>query len=669
MSTGAAPLSWPIVANPSTERMVEMAVVSEVAAVSPVAERSGEDHADEHRRHAASTRALVIGAIGVVFGDIGTSPLYAYQAALGTLGDHAAEPVNVIGIASLIFWALAIIVAIKYVAVVLRADNDGEGGILALVSLVTKQGQFGGKLTPLLILGVVGAALLYGDGAITPAISVLSAIEGLKVEAPGMARWVVPITVAILFGLFWVQKRGTGALGVMFGPIMIAWFLAIAALGARGIAQAPQVLAALDPRHAARMLMHEPTHAFAVFGLAFLALTGAEALYADLGHFGRRPIRVAWFALIFPALVLNYFGQSGWVLTHPGATDNPFFKLVPTALVLPMVVLAAVATVIASQALISGVFSMTRQAISMRLLSRMAVIPTSSQAYGQVYVPFVNWALAAVTILIVFGFRTSDNLANAYGIAVSATMLATTILLFRVMRDRWHWPLPAASMTIGAFAVIDAGFLAANSTKLLDGGWLPLAIGALIVMCMLSWRVGTSAAHSALEDSSMPIDQFLAHVEEKVVARLPGCAVFVTRVGGRVSPIILHQVFHNRVLHEHVVLLTVELSRLPRVPPQRRVAITEIGHGFIRVVLTVGFMQRVDVATALRACVRLGYPFCGDVHFYIAHESLVRRATRSRLSRPVWAVFNVMHRLGLRAADYFHLPAKRVLEVGYRLEV
>ena len=628
-----------------------------------------EEHAEEHHRPVQGLSALVIGAIGVVFGDIGTSPLYAYQASLGALGDKAADPVNVVGIVSLIFWALTMIVAVKYVAIVMRADNDGEGGILALGALVAKFGHRGtGKLSVLLVLGVFGAALLYGDGAITPAISVLSAIEGIKVQAPGMGPWVVPITVVILLALFWVQSRGTGSLGVLFGPIMILWFVSIGLLGIYGIIQAPQILAALDPRAAVHMLASDPTHAFAVFGLAFLALTGAEALYADLGHFGRNPIRIAWFALIFPALVLNYLGQGGWVLAHPDATDNPFFKLVPSVLLLPMVILAAVATVIASQALISGVFSMTRQAISMRLMARMTVTPTSSKAYGQIYVPFVNWVLAAVTILIVFGFKTSDNLANAYGIAVSATMLATTILIFRIMRDRWNWPLPVAGLVVLVFAVIDAGFLAANSTKLIEGGWLPLVLGAVIVMCMLSWRVGTDAAHAALKDESLAIEEFLAHVEEKVVARVPGCAVFITRVPERVSPIIQHQVFHNRVLHEHVVLLTVELQRVPRVPAAQRIEVTELGHGFVRVELNIGFMQRVDIPTALRALVRLGYPFCADVHYYIGHETLMRR-DNSRLPGPVWFVFNVMHRLGLRAADYFHIPSKRVMEVGYRLEV
>jgi KUP system potassium uptake protein len=553
--------------------------------------------------------------------------------------------------------------------IVLRADNDGEGGILALLSLVVKDDHAERRLAPLLVLGVIGAALLYGDGAITPAISVLSAIEGLKVQAPSLAPAVVPLTVVILFGLFWVQKRGTGSLGFWFGPIMVAWFVAIGGLGVYGIIQSPAILAALDPSRAVRLVGHEPAHAVAVFGLAFLALTGAEALYADLGHFGRRPIRIAWFALVFPALVLNYFGQGGWVLAHPDATDNPFFKLVPSWLLLPMVILAAIATVIASQALISGVFSMTRQAIQMRLLARMTVTPTSGKAYGQIYVPFVNWVLMAVTILIVIGFRTSDNLANAYGIAVSATMLATTILLFRVMRDRWAWPLAPAAAVIGTFALIDAGFLAANSTKLFDGGWLPVAMGAFVVLCMLSWRLGTDSVHRALEAGSMSFDDFVSHVEELVVARIPGCGVFITRVAGRASAVILRQVEHNRVLHKHVVLMTLELTRLPRVPASQRIVVKELGHGFLHVVVKVGFMQRVDIPTALRGCAKLGYSFCSDVHYFIAHEGLVRRSARHRLPGLIWLVFSAMHRLGLRAADYLHLPPKRVMEVGYRLEV
>ncbi|HMA52452.1 MAG TPA: KUP/HAK/KT family potassium transporter, partial [Magnetospirillaceae bacterium] len=390
---------------------------------------------DEDFPHQASKAPLALSAmaaLGVVFGDIGTSPLYAMQASIAALGGKHAEPAGVIGIISLILWALMLVVSLKYVAIVMNADNDGEGGILALVALVAGKHHYG-KLSILVLVGVIGAALLYGDGVITPAISVLSAIEGVKGVEPKLAPWVVPITLVILVGLFAIQSRGTGGLGKLFGPVMTLWFVVIAALGLRGILAAPQILAALNPASAAHFLRLEPGRAFAVFGLIFLALTGAEALYADMGHFGAKPIRLAWFVWVFPALILNYLGQGGWVLAHAEDADNPFYNLVPQGFLLPMVVLAALATVIASQALISGVFSLTHQAIALRLMPRMTVRPTSARSSGQIYVPFVNWALMVMTILIVLGFKSSDALANAYGVAVAATMLATTVLLYRVM--------------------------------------------------------------------------------------------------------------------------------------------------------------------------------------------------------------------------------------------
>lgn len=623
-------------------------------------------HEDEPASPAPGGIAAATAALGVVFGDIATSPLYALQAAMVPLGGSQAPAASVIGVISLIFWALTIIVSLKYVAIVLRADNEGEGGILALVSLVTEDGH--GRLGGLLLVGVIGAALLYGDGAVTPAISVLSAIEGIKVVTPQLAAWVVPLTVLVLIGLFAMQRRGTGNLGSWFGPVMVLWLLVLAAVGLRGIAEAPAILQAVDPRQAWHMLGGNPTLAFTVIGLIFLALTGAEALYADMGHFGAGPIRLAWFALAFPALLLNYFGQGGWLLAHPGDADNPFYKLIPEAGRLPMVALAAAATVIASQALISGVFSLTRQAISMRLMPRMMVIPTSSKAYGQIYVPVANWALMAVTVLIVISFKTSDALANAYGVAVSATMLATTILLYRVMTHRWRWPAPAALLVAGPFALVDAAFFSSNAMKFVEGGWLPVAIGAAVALCMLSWRIGSSAVQARLAEDSMPMDRFLADVDQMVVARLPGCGIFVTRVADRVSPMLLHHVRHNRVLHENVILATVELSRQPRVPAGERVSISEIGHGIYRLVIHIGFMQRPDLPAALKICERLGYSFCTDPEYYIAHEGLVRRA-HHRLPAAVWMVYRVLHALSLRAADYFHLPPRKVMEVGFRLEV
>jgi KUP system potassium uptake protein len=406
-----------------------------------------------------------------------------------------------------------------------------------------------------------------------------------------------------------------------------------------------------------------------VVGLIFLSLTGAEALYADMGHFGPTPIRLAWFALVYPALCLNYLGQGGWVLAHPEAADNPFYGLAPAAVQLPMVLLAAVATVIASQALISGVFSLTHQAISLRLMPRMAVLPTSAKASGQIYVPFVNWLLMGVTLLIVIGFKSSEALANAYGVAVSATMLATTMLLYRVMTAKWHWPLAAACLLIGLFALVDACFLAANASKFFEGGWLPIALGALVALCMICWHRGNMTAAQRLNEESMPMEDFIAGLPQMVVARVPGTAVFLTRVTDRASPMLLHYIRHTRVLHEKVVLLSIDLSKQPRVPASQRLALVEIGPGLYRLIITIGFMQRIDVVTALKGCVKLGFTFCEDVDYFIAHEGLVRRTSQPRLPVLVWVVYHFLHSVGMRAADYLRLPPKRVMEVGFRLEL
>lgn len=629
-------------------------------------------HIDIHHGHhrQRSGALLALGALGVVFGDIGTSPLYALQAALQAAGATAPDRASVLGIISLIFWALTIVVSIKYIGVVLRADNEGEGGILALSSLALGDHAAKFRLSALIILGVTGAALLYGDGAITPAISVLSAVEGLKVEAPSLAHWVIPVTLVILVGLFMVQQHGTGALGRYFGPIMLLWFLSIASLGVYGIIQSPAILQALNPAWALSYLASSPVTSFAVFGAVFLALTGAEALYADIGHFGARPIRLAWFVIACPALVLNYFGQGGLLLTDPSAADNPFFKLCPAMLLLPLVLLATVATVIASQALISGVFSLTRQATMMRLMPLMQIEATSSKSYGQIYVPLVNWMLMVTTLLIVLGFRSSANLASAYGIAVSGTMLITTILLYKVMTGIWRWPTAVAVIITVGFAIVDAAFLTSNALKFLDGGWLPLALGGAVASAMLVWRKGSNAVREGLADSSMPLPDFMAKVEEQVVTRVPGCAVFITRMSKNVSPMLMTYLKHTRVMHQHVILLSVELTKRPRVPAGERLQITDLGNGFYRLVVKIGFMQRVDVPTALRGCAKMGLEFCReDLHYFIAHESLVRRATGSRLNRPMWILFNLQQRLGLRAADYFDLPAKRVMEVGFQLEI
>ncbi|MGB8840778.1 MAG: KUP/HAK/KT family potassium transporter [Aliidongia sp.] len=622
------------------------------------------------KQHSGPWLVSAVTALGIVFGDIGTSPLYAFKVALAATGHAEPTRGDVLGILSLIVWALTIVVAVKYVLVVLSADNEGEGGILALLSLVVAGTARRRKLPFLILLGICGAGLLYGDGIITPAVSVLSAMEGLEVVAPRFEPWVLPVTIAILVGLFLIQRRGTAEIGKLFGPIMLVWFIVIGAFGICGIVRGPAVLLALDPRAGLLFLVDNPGTALGVFGAVFLALTGGEALYADMGHVGAPAIRHAWFGLVFPALLLNYFGQGGLLLNDPTVADNPFYKLAPAVLLVPAIILAAAATVIASQALISGVFSLTRQAIQMRLSPRMSVVSTSSSAYGQIYVSVVNWTLMVATLLTVIGFRTSDNLASAYGIAVSGTMLITTILLYRVMRATWHWPVSIAAPVVGLFAAIDAAFFIANCQKIVEGGWLPLAIGGFVGYAMIAWRSGVREVQWRLAENSMPFDDFIAQIDQRVLARLPGTGVFVTRLTDTVSPMLLHQVTINRVLHEHVILLTVQPTRRPRVPADERIEIRDLGHNFHRVIVKIGFMQRPDIPTALRGCVRLGLDFCNESPtYFIAHESLERRERGSALPRLLWIPFNLMHRLGLRASDYFHLPPKSVIEVGFRVEL
>src|ERR1700674_5716966 len=534
-----------------------------------------------HRGHAGF---LALTALGIVFGDIGTSPLYAFSVALGATGHALPTAADVLGIVSLIFWALVLMVALKYVTFVLRADNDGEGGILALLALVARDRVGNGGRVPLLVvLGIIGAALLYGDGIITPAISVLSAIEGLKLTTPGVVPFIVPITLAILIGLFAIQHRGTETIGRLFGPIMVVWFVVIGVLGAINIWAAPGILAAVDPRAAARFLINDPVISAAVFGAVFLALTGGEALYADMGHVAAPPIRWAWFGLVLPALILNYFGMGALILADPAAADSPFYKLAPSWALVPLVVLATVATIVASQALISGVFSLSRQAMQMGLSPRARIVFTSGDEAGQIYVPTANWLMMIGTLLIVVMFKTSDNLAAAYGIAVSGTMLTTTVLLYRVAVTRWAWS-PAASIAfVATFGIIDALFLAANSLKFVEGGWFPIVVGGAVAALMLCWRNGSSAVRHRLQDMSMPLGKFVAELDQMVVARAPGLGIWLTKVSHGASPMLLHHIRHNRVMHQTVVLLTVVPDRRPRVPFHQRHEVQRLGHGCYRI--------------------------------------------------------------------------------------
>jgi len=625
----------------------------------------------KYLHHAGSSWFLALTALGVVFGDIGTSPLYAFQVALTGIGHPVPTPADVLGIVSLILWALTMMVSLKYVVFVLRADNDGEGGILALLSLVAaEQVAKGARLPVLVLLGVVGASLLYGDGVITPAISVLSAMEGLKLVAPDFEHFIVPATLAVLIGLFVIQRYGTGSIGRLFGPIMVVWFVVLGGLGAANIFIAPAILRAINPIEAAHFLIADPKISFVVIGAVFLALTGGEALYADMGHVGATAIRRAWFGLVLPALLLNYFGQGALILSDPTAADNPFYKLAPGWALIPMVVLATFATIIASQALVSGVFSLTRQAMQMGLCPRARIVSTSFDEAGQIYVPAANWLLMTGTLVTVLLFRSSDSLAAAYGIAVSGTMLITTILLYRVAVTRWQWPPGLAIPIIAIFGAIDAIFLVSNSIKVVEGGWFPLVIGAAIATLMLSWRKGASEVRHRLQEMSMPLKEFLGYADRTVIGRASGMGVWLTKVEHGASPMLLRHIEHNRVLHATVVLLTFESDRRPRVPFHERYSFHRLGHGFYRIQVRLGFMQTPDIPLSLINCGKLGFDADLDhKNYYIAHETIVRRGTASCMEPVSFAIFSFLNRIASRAPDFFKIPQDAIIEVGFRVEI
>jgi KUP system potassium uptake protein len=625
----------------------------------------------KYLHHAGSPWFLALTALGVVFGDIGTSPLYAFQVALLGIGHPVPTAADVLGIVSLILWALTVMVSLKYVVFVLRADNDGEGGILALLSLVAAdQVANGARLPVLVLLGVVGASLLYGDGVITPAISVLSAMEGLKLVTPGFEQFIVPATIVVLVGLFFIQRYGTGSIGKLFGPIMVAWFVVIGGLGLANIWMAPGILRAINPAEAAHFLIADPKIAFVVIGAVFLALTGGEALYADMGHVGATAIRRAWFGLVLPALLLNYFGQGALILADPTAADNPFYKLAPGWALIPMVVLATFATIIASQALVSGVFSLTRQAMQMGLCPRARIISTSFDEAGQIYVPAANWLLMTGTLLTVVLFRSSENLAAAYGIAVSGTMLITTILLYRVAVSRWQWPPGVAIPIIALFGAIDAMFLVSNSIKIVEGGWFPLIVGTAIAILMLCWRKGSSEVRRRLEEMSMPLKEFLDYADTAVIGRAPGMGVWLTKVDHGASPMLLRHIEHNRVLHETVVLLTFVSDRRPRVPFHQRHSVNRLGHGFYRIQVRLGFMQTPDIPLSLINCNKLGFDADLDhKNYYIAHETVVRRDAGSSMEPIPFAIFSFLNRIASRAPDFFKIPHDAIIEVGFRVDI
>jgi len=613
----------------------------------------------------------------VVFGDIGTSPLYALRECFGEYG-LAPTPENVIGILSLIFWTLISVICVKYMAFVLRADNKGEGGILSLMALAVRS-QHNKDITrkrwAMTILGLFGAALLYGDGVITPAISVLSAMEGLTYVAPKFEPYIIPLTIFVMNALFLMQKYGTGRIGVIFGPIILIWFVALGVLGIHGISENPQIYEALAPHHAFEFFLRNQWHGFIVLGSVFLVVTGGEALYADMGHFGKRPIRLAWFIIALPALTLNYFGQGALLLQNPEAVSNPFYLLAPKWATLPMVILATAATVIASQALISGVFSITRQAIQLGFCPRISIIHTSSQEIGQIYVPAVNWSLFVGVIWLVLTFKTSSNLAAAYGIAVTATMVITTILAFEVARQKWNWSLLKASSIFGAFFIMDMAFFGANVRKITHGGWVPLVIGGVIYLLMTTWQKGRQVLFRRLKERSMPIEDFCQKILREPPLRAPGTAIYMSGDPWGVPVPLLHNLKHNKVLHQRVAILTIQTREVPFVSKKERISIQEVIPNMYRILAYYGFMEIPKMKHILEACRQKDINFnVNDTTFVLGRETIIADKGPNRAgepSMPHWRerLFAVMAKNAQRPTAFFRIPPNQVIEVGIQVEI
>ena len=636
--------------------------------------RRGGNGATESQPGRKRMFALGLGALGIVFGDIGTSPLYTLSSCFSSANGLAITPQNVLGVLSLVFWSLVIIVCLKYQLLVLRADNKGEGGILALLALLDPWGHRHRRRARLLIaLGIFGAALLYGDGMLTPAISVLSAVEGLQLGSFALSRPdIILITVVVLIVLFAVQRGGTGRVGAVFGPIMTVWFIVIAVLGVSAILQYPQVLGALNPAYALSFVFH---HGFAdvlVLGAVFLSVTGAEALYADIGHFGRSPIRLAWFWYVMPALVLNYLGQGAALLAHPGqGAQQLFYSLAPSWFLYPLVALATIATVIASQAVISGAFSLMAQAIQFGQSPRLTIVRTSVDEKGQLYVPALNWVLMVATIGIVLGFRTSDNLATAYGVAVSSTMVITTVLVFFAMRDRWKWHPMVVYLITSCLLVVDLMFFLANIYKIWDGGWLPLLVGLIGFTIMSTWSTGRRNLIERLRESTEPLDTFLAHIRDLKPVRVPGTAIFMAAPNLGTPPMLQRHLELNQVLHEQVVLLSVITDDVPFVHPMQRLECEKLDQGFYRLNMHYGFMQFPNIPQALRRAKDFGLSIDPEkVTYYIGRETLV---SGTKHARSMWAwrekLFAFLSRNALRATDFYQIPPDRTMELGIRLQL
>jgi KUP system potassium uptake protein len=608
--------------------------------------------------------ALSLTALGVVYGDIGTSPLYAFRECFKPEYGLTPTPATVYGVLSLIVWSLVFVVSVKYLGVLMRADNQGEGGILALLASIVRTGVPG----PLILLGLFGAALLYGDGVITPAISVLSAVEGLEVAAPALRHLVIPITLAILWMLFMVQRRGTAIVGAVFGPIMLVWFCTIGVLGAVAVAREPSVLAAVAPWYGIRFFADHGRAGFLVLGAVFLVVTGAEALYADMGHFGRRPIRLAWFALVLPALLLNYLGQGALLIMEPDVVSNPFYRLAPWWFLYPLLAIATLATIVASQALISGAFSLTRQAIRLGYSPRFTIVHTSREAEGQIYIPEVNAGLMVGCLLLVMAFGSSSRLAAAYGVAVTGTMTITTVLFYALARRRWRWSATQAAALAGAFLLVDLAFFAANAVKIPDGGWVPVVIAGGAFLLMITWKRGTELLRFVFRQTSMPLERFVATIEAMPPPRVPGTAVFMTAHPEGTPLVLLHHLKHNKALHEEVIILSILTAEVPEVDDDGRITSEKLGAGLFRVTVAYGFMETPDVPQVIRRC-------CGhgvraepeETSYYLGRARLVPTGP-ARMMKWRKLLFAFMVRNARSATEYFRIPPDRVIELGAHLE-
>lgn len=627
---------------------------------------------DKPAQGQARRLALALVALGVVYGDIGTSPLYAVRACFSSGAELAPSPANVLGVLSLIFWALTLIISVKYLLLVMRADNRGEGGILALLTLSEPEKRKGFRRTALVLTGLFGASLLYGDGMITPAISVLAAVEGLKVATPALHPFVLPLTILVLLLLFLFQKRGTTSVGSVFGPVMLVWFALIALLGIAAIVTQPQVLRAVDPRYALDFLLDNRGTGYLVLGGVFLVVTGGEALYADMGHFGPSPIRIGWFGLVLPALLLNYFGQGAIILTHPERISHPFYDLVPSWGVYPMVAMATAVTVIASQAVISGAFSLTRQAVLLGYCPPMKIVQTSPEEIGQIYIPNVNWALMVAAVLLVLGFGSSANLTAAYGVAVSTTMVITTGLVFLVARRRWGWPLALTVAVTSPLLVIDVGFLGANLFKLGSGGWVPLAVGTTGLFLMATWRRGRELLFEKLHERGVHLDVLMPDLKAGRIPRIPGTAVFLTGPNRDIPGALLHHLRFNQVLRETVILLTVRTAEEPRVPTARRLLVEHRGFGFHRLFVHYGFMQAPNVPVAIRLCQDFNLIEGIDldnIAYYLSRATLIPVRDLGGMAYARKRLFALLAHNALRAGDLYQLPPERSMELGVQIEL